>query len=385
MSPSDPSLAPGASPARPRPVESASPARPGATPGSGAADGSAPRAPATSVSGPVPIPLREDVLSSAADLVGNTPLVELRTLAAGLPARVLIKLEGRNPGGSAKDRVALNLIRQAEACGDLAPGATIVESSSGNTGIGLALLGRLTGHPVIIVHTVQISAEKLHLLKAYGAALVEADWDAPPESPDNARAVAERIAATIPGAWLSRQFENPHNPGAHYATTGPEIWRQTAHRVTHFVASIGTGGTVSGAGRFLREVSGNAVRVIGANPAGSTYAGGRDGPILVDGVGTRWPREWWPNNFDRDILDDVVTIDNQTVYDTVHALAREESLLLGPSSGLAVAVALTVARSAAVGSTVVVVAPDAGTNYLTKAFNEDWLEDQGLAPHGGTR
>jgi cysteine synthase len=341
-----------------------------------------------------PTELREEVLASAAGLIGNTPLVELRTLAAGLPGRVLVKLEGRNPGGSAKDRAASNIIRRAEETGELAPGATIVESSSGNTGIGLAMVGRLTGHPVVIVHTAHISAEKRQLLSAYGATLVEADWDAAPDDPANPRAVAEQIAGSIPGAWLSRQFENRNNPGAHYSSTGPEIWRQTAHRVTHFVASIGTGGTISGAGRFLKEISlpepslarpGGQVRVIGANPTGSTYAGEAEGPILVDGVGTRWPRDWWPHTFDRDVLDDVVTVDNQAVYDTVRALAREESLLLGPSSGLAVAVALAVARTAEPGSVIVAISPDAGTNYLTKAFNPEWLAGNGIGPEAEDR
>jgi cysteine synthase len=353
-----------------------------------AAAAAAPRA------APFPPPLQEEVLASAAGLIGNTPLVELGALAAGLPGRVLVKLEGRNPGGSAKDRAALNIIRQAEVTGELAPGATIVESSSGNTGIGLALVGRLTGHPVVIVHTAHISEEKRQLLSAYGATLVEADWDAAPDDPENPRAVAERIAGSIPGAWLSRQFENRNNPGAHYTSTGPEIWRQTAHQVTHFVAAIGTGGTISGAGRFLKEVSrteasqaraGAPVRVIGANPVGSTYAGEAEGPILVDGVGTRWPRDWWPHTFDRDVLDDVVTVDNRTVYDTVQALAREESLLLGPSSGLAVAVALAVARTAEPGSVVVAISADAGTNYLTKAFDPEWLAGNGLGPQAEDR
>lgn len=321
----------------------------------------------------------DEISSSAIDLIGNTPLVQLRWLTRGLPVRVLVKLEGRNPGGSAKDRVALNIIRQAEASGELAPGATIVESTSGNTGIGLALVGALTGHPVVIVHAAAISDEKRAVLGAYGATLVEADWDAAPTSEKNPRAVAARLAAGIPGAWFSRQFDNQSNPGAHYAGTGPEIWRQTASTVTHFVASIGTGGTISGAGRFLKEASGGAVTVVGANPAGSTYAGAADGPILVDGVGTRWSRHWWPTTFNPDVLDDIATIDNPLVYDTVHALAREEALLLGPSSGLAVAAALQVARTAPAGSTIVVVAPDGGINYLTKAFNPAWLAGEGLA------
>lgn len=321
----------------------------------------------------------EDVLDTVAALVGNTPLVELHSLTRDLPGRVVVKLECRNPGGSSKDRVALNMIRTAEATGALAPGGTIVEATSGNTGIGLALFGRLTGHPVVIVHSPDISNEKRAVLTAYGARLVEADWDAAPHDPANPRAVADRIAAQTPGAWRSSQFENVANPAAHYQGTGPEIWRQTAGAVTHFVASIGTGGTVSGAGRFLKDASDGAVRVVGANPAGSTYAGEAAGAIVVDGVGTNWPREFWPANFDHDLVDEVRTVDDRTVYATLRRLAAEEALLLGPSSGLAIAVALEEARTAAPGSVVVVIAPDGGINYLTKAYNPAWLETNGLA------
>jgi cystathionine beta-synthase/cysteine synthase A len=322
----------------------------------------------------------DGILDSAAALIGNTPVVELRSLNRGLPGRVLVKLECRNPGGSSKDRVALNMIRTAEATGVLQPGGTIVEATSGNTGIGLALVGRLTGHPVVIVHSTDISDEKRAVLTAYGARLVEADWDAAPSNPANPRAVADRIAAQTPGAWRSSQFENLANPHAHYQTTGPEIWRQTAGAVTHFVASIGTGGTVSGAGRFLKDVSAGAVRVVGANPAGSTYDGGTAGPIVVDGVGTSWPREFWPTTFDRDLVDDVRTVDDRTVYETIHRLAAEEALLLGPSSGLAVAVALQEAATAKPGSVIVAIAPDGGINYLTKAYNPAWLAKAGLTP-----
>ena len=322
--------------------------------------------------------VQESILGSVAELVGNTPVVELRNLARGLPGRVLVKLECRNPGGSSKDRVALNMIRTAEATGRLAPGATIVEASSGNTGIGLALIGRLTGHPVVIVHSPDISDEKRAVLSAFGARLVEADWEAAPSDPANPRAVADRIAAETPGAWRSSQFENLANPDAHYQSTGPEIWKQTAGRVTHFVASIGTGGTVSGAGRFLKDVSAGAVRVIGANATGSTYGGDAAGSILVDGVGTSWPREFWPATFDHALVDDIRTVDDQTVYRTVHRLAAEEALLLGPSSGLAIAVALETARTAEPGSVVLAIAPDGGINYLTKAYNPAWLADAGL-------
>ncbi|WP_158865147.1 PLP-dependent cysteine synthase family protein [Leifsonia sp. AG29] len=318
------------------------------------------------------------VCDSVAELIGNTPLVQLRSLSDGLPSRVLVKLENRNPGGSSKDRIALNMIRSAEAAGDLAPGATIVEATSGNTGIGLALIGRLTGHPVVIVHAADISDEKRKVLLAYGARLVEADWDAGPDDAANPRALADAIAADIPGSWRPTQFANRANPEAHYRGTGPEIWRQTGGAVTHFVASIGTGGTVSGTGRYLREASAGAVRVIGANPQGSTYGGDLPGRILVDGVGTAWPRDFWPQTFDPAAVDEIRTIDDREVYRTVRRLAAEEALLLGPSSGLAVATALRVASEAPAGSTVVAIAPDGGINYLTKAFDPVWLDAAGL-------
>ena len=314
------------------------------------------------------------ILSSVTDLIGNTPIVELHNLTAGLDCRVLVKLESRNPGGSSKDRVALNLIRTAEADGSLLPGATIVESSSGNTGIGLALVGRLTGHPVIIIHSAFISSEKRALLTAYGAELVEADWEAGPEDPQNARAIADRIAAEIPNAWRSSQYVNEANPQSHFATTGPEIWDQTAGTVTHFVAGIGTGGTVTGTGRFLKSISDGAVQVIGANPVGSTYGGAPASTIIVDGVGTRWPESNWPSIFDKSVTDAILTVNDDVVYDTVRRLAEEEALLLGPSSGLAVAAALKVARTAPAGSVIVVIAPDGGNNYLSKAFSSNWIE-----------
>jgi cysteine synthase len=321
----------------------------------------------------------DEVFDSVASLIGNTPVVALHSLTRGLDSRVLVKLEGRNPGGSSKDRIALNMIRTAEASGALAPGGTIVEATSGNTGIGLALLGRLTGHPVVIVHSGDISDEKRKVLSAYGARLVEADWEAGPSDPANPRAVADRIAAEVTGAWRPTQFSNAANPAAHYLGTGPEIWRQTAAQVTHFVATIGTGGTISGTGRYLKDVSDGTVRVIGANPVGSTYDGGPAGSIRVDGVGTAWPSDYWPETFDHAVVDEVLTVDDREVYETLHRLAAEEALLLGPSSGLAVAVALRTARTAPADSVIVAIAPDGGINYLTKAFDPDWLAAAGLA------
>ena len=322
------------------------------------------------------------VLTSAVDLIGNTPLVELTHLAAGFGPRVFAKLESRNPGGSAKDRIALSMIREAEASGELAPGATIVESSSGNTGIGLALVGRLTGHPVIIIHSGFISTEKKTVLLAYGAELIEADWEAGPDDPNNARKVADRVAAQTPGAWRSSQYENAANPLAHYRTTGPEIWEQTGGSITHFVAGIGTGGTVTGSGRYLKEVSDGRVRVIGADPVGSTYSGHEPSTIVVDGVGTRWPQSNWPGIFDKSVTDEIRVIPDERVYDTVRRLAMEEGLLLGPSSGLAIATALDVAAEGAPGDVVVVIAPDGGNNYLSKAFNDEWLASAGMNADG---
>jgi cystathionine beta-synthase/cysteine synthase A len=312
-----------------------------------------------------PRPILPDVAESVLDLIGSTPLVRLSRLAAGLAPQVVVKLEGRNPGGSAKDRPALQMIRAAEASGDLLPGATIVESTSGNTGIGLALVGRLTGHPVVIVHGPGMSREKLALLELYGAELVEADWDAGPEDPANPRAVADRIAAERPHAWRSGQYDNASNPTAHYLHTGPEIWAQTGGAVTHLVASIGTGGTITGTGRYLKEASGGRVRIIGANPVGSTYGGEQAGPIGIEGVGTRWPTSHWPSIFDPSVPDEIRSVPDDVAFATTRRLAAEEALLLGPSSGLAVAVALSVAEDLDEDAVVVVMAPDGGTNYLS--------------------
>ncbi|MBW4043060.1 MAG: PLP-dependent cysteine synthase family protein [Acidobacteria bacterium] len=303
------------------------------------------------------------VVGSVLDLIGETPIVRLRRLVPADGAQVVVKLEGRNPGGSAKDRAALALIRDAESTGALVPGAPIVESTSGNTGIGLALVGRVTGHPVVIVHGGTMSPEKLALLRLHGAELIEADWTAGPDDPGNPRAVADRIARDRRG-WRSHQYDNPANPGAHYRSTGPEIWRQTGGAVTHLVASIGTGGTISGTGRFLREVSGDRVRVVGANPVGSTYGGGPVGTIRVEGVGTNWPSSHWPENFDRAVPHEIRTMSDEVAFRTVARLASEEALLVGPSSGLAVGVALELATELDRAHVIVVVAPDSATNYL---------------------
>ncbi|MGN6446943.1 PLP-dependent cysteine synthase family protein [Amnibacterium sp.] len=317
-----------------------------------------------STSAPAP-PALPGVADSVLDLIGETPIVRLRRLSPAGGPQVLVKLEGRNPGGSAKDRPALSLVQDAEASGALAPDAPIVESTSGNTGIGLALVGRLTGHPVVIVHGGAMSPEKLTLLRLYGAELVEADWLAGPDDPGNPRAVADRIAAER-GGWRSHQYDNPANPGAHYRFTGPEIWRQTGGAITHLVAGIGTGGTISGTGRYLREVSHDRVRVVGANPAGSTYAGGPSGTIRVEGVGTTWPSSHWPRNLDTAVPHEIRTIPDEAAFAALRRLAEEEALLLGPSSGLAVAAALELAAGLGPHDVIVAVSPDSATNYLTE-------------------
>lgn len=317
--------------------------------------------------------------ASVLERVGNTPLVKLEALGRGLGSSIHIKLESENPGGSIKDRTALSMVRAAERSGELKPGATIVESTSGNTGIGLALIGRLTGHPVVVVTGDTISSEKLAALHSYGARVILTDWSAPSESPENARAVAARVVEGTPGL-ASHAVRQPGQPLAHYRTTGPEIWEQTGGAVTHFVAGIGTGGTISGNGRYLKERvakerPGGHVEVVGADPYGSAYSGGHPGEILVDGVGNSWPAAEWPKIFDRSIVDRFLRIPNDEVYTVVHRLLDEEGLSLGPSSGLTVAAALRVARAAPHGSVVVAIAPDAGTNYLSKAFNPQWLAE----------
>ncbi|MBQ1443626.1 MAG: cysteine synthase family protein [Renibacterium sp.] len=313
--------------------------------------------------------------------VGNTPLVQLHGL--GVRNRVLLKLESLNPGGSIKDRTALAMVRAAEASGELRAGATIVESSSGNTGVGLALIGSRTGHPVVIVVGQSTSAEKVEAIRGYGARVEFADWEAAPESPDNPRTVAERIAASIPGSWWPQQFDNQANPQAHYHGTGPEIWRQTSGALTHFVASVGTGGTISGAGRYFKEASRGAVRVHAADPAGSVYSGAPAGRIIVDGVGNTWPRECWPSTFDPAVVDGFQVVDDAECYATLHFLQQSQGLCLGPSSGLAVAAARRVADAAPVGSLVVAIAPDTGQNYASKAYDRDWLAAQGLQLSSG--
>ena len=315
-----------------------------------------------------------DVHESVVDLIGNTPLVRLRSVTAGVPATVLAKVEYLNPGGSVKDRIAERMITAAEESGALAPGGTIVEPTSGNTGIGLALIAQQRGYQCVFVCPDKVSADKINVLRAYGARVEVCPTAVDPEDPRSYYSVSDRLARELPGAWKPDQYSNPNNALSHYETTGPELWRQTDGRITHFVAGVGTGGTISGTGRFLKEASNGSVQVIGADPEGSVYSGGTGRPYLVEGVG----EDFWPTAFDREICDEIIAVSDRDSFLMTRRLAREEGLLVGGSCGLAVEAALRVAARGSADDIVVVLLPDGGRGYLSKVFNDDWLADYGF-------
>jgi cystathionine beta-synthase len=312
------------------------------------------------------------------ELIGNTPLVRLRNVSAGIQAMVLAKIEYVNPGGSVKDRIAVKMVEEAEAAGLLKPGGTIVEPTSGNTGVGLALVAQLRGYRCVFVCPDKVSQDKQDVLRAYGAEVVVCPTAVPPEDPRSYYNVSDRLAREIPDAWKPNQYANGANPRSHYETTGPELWEQTEGRITHFVAGVGTGGTISGAGRYLKEVSGGAVRVIGADPEGSVYSGGTGRPYLVEGVG----EDFWPETYDRDICDEIVKVSDRASFDLTRRLAREEGLLVGGSCGMAAQAALEVAARAKPDDVVVVLLPDGGRGYLSKIFNDEWMARYGFLDTG---
>ncbi|MFB8892238.1 pyridoxal-phosphate dependent enzyme [Microbacterium plantarum] len=309
-----------------------------------------------------------------ADLVGNTPLVRLTRVAASTRATVLAKVEYFNPGSSAKDRIAARIIEAAERDGLLRPGGTIVEPTSGNTGVGLALVAQQRGYRMVFVVPDKFAGEKVAVLKAYGAEVVMTPASVPPEHPDSYYSVSDRLAREIPGAFKPNQFANAAGPRAHYDTTGPEIWRDTAGRVTHFVAGVGTGGTITGTGRYLREASGGAVTIVGADPDGSIYSG-EVGRYLVEGVG----EDFWPETFDPSVVDRYERVGDRESFAMTRRLAREEGLLVGGSSGMAVVAALRTARDLGPDDVVVVVLPDHGRGYLSKIYDDDWMRTHGFA------
>jgi cystathionine beta-synthase len=306
-------------------------------------------------------------------LMGNTPLVRLSRIARDVPALVLAKMEMFNPGGSVKDRIGPALIEQCERAGLLRPGGTIVEPTSGNTGHGLALAAALKGYHCIFVMTDKVSEEKRSLLRAYGAEVVICPSSVTHASPEHYKNVAHRLAEEIPGACCPDQYANPANPETHYRTTGPEIWRDTAGRITAFVAGVGTGGTISGTGRYLKEQN-PAIKIIGADPPGSVYSGDVPGPYKVEGIGM----EILPQNYDPTIVDEFIRIDDRTSFNTARRLAREEGILAGGSSGTALAAALLYARRLTPQDVVVVLLPDTGRGYLSKQFNDTWMRENNM-------
>ena len=319
-------------------------------------------------------------VDSVIELIGNTPLVRLNKVTEGVVPKdgpiVLAKVEYLNPGGSIKDRIAVRMIDAAEEEGLLTPGGTIVEPTSGNTGVGLAMVAQQRGYHCIFVCPDKVSEDKRNVLRAYGAEVVVCPTAVDPEDPRSYYSVSDRLARETSGGWKPDQYSNPHNPRSHYEVTGPEVWDQTQGRITHFVAGVGTGGTITGTGKYLKEVSDGAVKIIGADPEGSVYSGGTGRPYLVEGVG----EDFWPTTYDQEICDEIIAVSDAESFEMTRRLAREEGLLVGGSCGMAAVAALRVASTAESGDVIVVVLPDSGRGYLSKVFNDDWLASYGFLP-----
>ena len=316
----------------------------------------------------------QDIRDSILETIGDTPLVRLTRLDPSLRCQLIAKVEYFNPGGSIKDRVAVAMIEAAERDGRLQPGGTIIEPTSGNTGTGLAIAARLKGYRVIAVMPDKMSKEKIDLLRAYGAEVVVCPTNVEPEDPESYYSVSNRLAREIPGAFKPDQYSNPANPQAHYEQTGPELWRQTGGRITHLVAGVGTGGTITGAARYLKERKPD-LQVIGADPVGSIYSNDEVRPYLVEGVG----EDFWPTTYDPSLVDRYVTVSDKESFLMTRELALKEGLMVGGSCGLAAHAALVVAREIEdPEALVVVILPDGGRAYLSKIFNDAWMNQHGF-------
>ncbi len=313
--------------------------------------------------------MQDSILQS----IGKTPLVRLRRMASDVPAVVAVKVESENPGGSVKDRVGLAMITEAERRGLLRPGGTIIEATAGNTGVGLAMVAAVRGYRCIFVLPDKMSAEKIALLKAYGAEVVVTPTSVAPDSPESYNGVADRLTREIPGAWRPNQFTNLANPEIHYRQTGPEIWEQTEGQITAFVAGVGTGGTISGVARYLKERKPD-VKIVGADPEGSVLSGGTGKPWKVEGIG----EDYVPKTFNSQLVDDWIRVTDAESFRVARDLARREGILAGGSSGTNLAAALRYARRCTKDDLVVAMVADTGRNYLSKFYDDAWLAANNL-------
>jgi cystathionine beta-synthase len=313
------------------------------------------------------------VYNNVLEAIGRTPLIRLNNIARDTKSKIYAKVEFFNPGGSVKDRIGLAMIEAAERDGSLKPGGTIIEATAGNTGVGLALVAAIKGYRTIFVMPDKMSDDKISLLKAYGAEVVITPTSVAPDSPESYNGVAERLSKEIPGAYRPNQFANPHNPEAHYLTTGPEIWADTEGKVEVFVAGMGTGGTISGTAKYLKEKNPD-ITIVGADPSGSILSGDAPHSYKVEGIG----EDFIPRTFNRQLVDDMIRVTDKESFNTARRLAREEGILAGGSSGTALAAALKYARRLETCKYIVVLLPDTGRNYLTKIFSDAWMQANGF-------
>jgi cystathionine beta-synthase len=313
------------------------------------------------------------VLNTILDAIGRTPLIRLNAITKNVRSRIYVKAEFLNPGGSVKDRIGLKMIEAAEREEKLKPGGTIIEATAGNTGVGLALVAAVKGYRCIFVMPDKMSEDKVNLLKAYGAEVVITPTAVAPDSPESYNGVADRLAKEIPNAFRPNQFENPNNPLAHYLTTGPEIWEDSNGEIEVFVAGMGTGGTISGTSKYLKEKNPNII-IVGADPQGSILSGDSPRSYKVEGIG----EDFIPKTFNRQIVDEMVRVNDKESFNTARRLAREEGLLVGGSAGTAVAAALKYAERLQEAKYIVVLFPDTGRNYINKIFSDHWMQENGF-------